>query len=478
LSVRNLALSFCEGNSALNAFNFNFVKKIAIGFLLLKNVPSQPTGNRLAAMGLVLTLLMTPPRLGQPAPAGDSTKTYTLPQLEAAMLEKNLSLLSGKYDVLQSQSDIVTAGLRPNPSLNLNADIFPLPPRTTDQRQYGASLQVPFELGGKRDARIISAKNLSKGAKLQLASSIRQLLQTLRLAYYDVQAAQEGLKNAEADLASYHKLSQLNENRFKAGQISASEFSRVVLAESQAELQRDEAKLTLLKANQALTLALGKQEDIALKDTLTIDAKLVEPIEQLQAVAFARRAELLAAKAAKDAAVANLNLQEANAVIDVDLSLDYSNQPGAVQIFGFSAQVPLPIFSRNQGELEKAKYKITQADLQISAAELTVATDVRSAYAEYRTRKNAIEKFHQPMGGQPMGGASPVMGILARAAAIKQSAEAAYQKGGVSLLEVLDAVQTYRDIYKSYIDAIVGYNKSLANLNAATGIDYQFTDDN
>lgn len=392
----------------------------------------------------------------------DSIHASTLKDLEEEAIVYNLSLLSQRLEYAQSRSDVVTAELRPNPALNLNGDMFPLPGErfSPDDKQYAMSLQVPFELGGKRGYRIEMAEQISKTAQLQVANGIRQVLFGLRLSYFDVLAAEEALKIADINLDSFRRVASLNESRYQAKQISASELSRTVIAQSQAELQREEALLNLRKAREAFIVVLGRRRKVVMKDSLTILPRAFEPLENLEQIALQRRPDLLAARSLNQSSEANVRLQDANAVIDLGLSLDYSKQQG-VNLYGLSAQVPIPFFNRNQGEREKARFKLEQAQRQIELAELSIIADVRTAQAEYETREKALEKFHT--NGKD--------GILARAAGMKETAEFAYKNGSISLLELLDAVRTYTDIYKSYIDAVALYNKSIATLDAATALD-------
>ncbi len=406
----------------------------------------------------------------------------SLPDLEKIALAKNLGLLVGRLDVAQAQSDVVTAGLRPNPVATLNADILPIPGEGFDPngKQYGLSVALPFEMGGKREYRLENAQNLVIAQRYQVLNTARQTLLAVRLAYYDVLGAQEQLAIADANLESYRKLVSLNETRFKANQISQTEFSRSELAYEQADLQRREAALTYTKAQRALRFAVGYSDaEPSASQDLTFIEKLAPLVRDslaavslmpLQIRALERRYDVLAARTLRTAAESNQRLQDANAIPDISIAPEYTMQQG-VKMYGVTGAVPLPFNNRNDGERQKATFRLQQAEQQIALAELTVRNEVQIAFAEFQTRLGSLQRFH--IGSRSGNGAATTgqIGILTRANDIKTASELAYKAGSISLLEFLDAVRVYNDIYKSYVDAVVQFNKSAMTLDAALGAD-------
>ncbi|MBI3789694.1 MAG: TolC family protein, partial [Gemmatimonadetes bacterium] len=166
------------------------------------------------------------------------------------------------------------------------------------------------------------------------------------------------------------------------------------------------------------------------------------------------------ARAQRTAADANVRLQDANGQISPTVSADYVTSQGTTS-YGLSGNIPLPFWSRNQGEREKARARLEQATRAQAATELAALTDVRAAWADWDTRRAAVERF-------AAGGSE---GILARAQAVLDATEFAYRSGSISLLEYLDAVRTFADITRSYVDAVTAYNKAVAAVDAATGAD-------
>lgn len=394
----------------------------------------------------------------------------TLQTLETQALRNHLGLHISRLEVTARQKDVVTAGLSPNPLATLIGDVF-----NPDQQgqQFGGTLAVPLELGDKRRFRIELAEQLVATQRYLLADRVRTILLNVRLAYFDVVHGLVALALADSIVASYQTLVNINEIRLQQVQIAPTELVRASLALDQAILQRDEAVLAYQKALIALQTSVATSSSFDI-DSLLSPADTLAPLrydstgltlERLQAIALARRPDVRAARNLKPQSEANQRLQEANAVPTVSIQGDYVVQQG-FPMYGITALIPLPIFDRNQGEREKAAIQREQSERTRELAELVALNEVKAAFAEYQTRRAALNRF---LIGAGSGRNST--SVLLRAASIKHAAERSYKAGSISLLELLDAVRVFYELYRSYMQAILLYNKSIATLDAALALD-------
>ncbi len=394
--------------------------------------------------------------------AGD-TMPLTLAEVETLALDSNPDLRGYRLEVGAAQADARTAALRPNPSLGLLADILQLnhPGVHPDSGNWGATISLPLELGGKRGRRIELAEDVVSVTQLTVADSARRVLESARLAWYDLIAARARLDIAGDVLANWQELTRLDASRFKAQQIAGVELSRAQVAEGAAQVGYDEAALAVRQAQEALARLVGRRERVTVSAALepldSLPASL--PVDSLEAMALRDRPDVLAARAALAAAVANTRLQQANASITPLVSGDFENSQGT-PLIGVSASVPLPFYNRNQGERAKATVRVEQATRQLEAVELAVRTQVRTAQLELVTRLAVLARFGEGSDG-----------IIARARAIRETAAYAYQRGGTSLLELLDAERTWSEVTRAWVDAVTQYNRGRAVLDAAAGAD-------
>ncbi len=90
----------------------------------------------------------------------------------------------------------------------------------------------------------------------------------------------------------------------------------------------------------------------------------------------------------------------------------------------------MPIFDRNQGEIARAAFAITQAQEQERFANGQVLTDVRDAFENLRTNDQVVGLYRS--------------GYLDEAQQSRDISEYAYRHGAASLLDFLDAERSYR----------------------------------
>ena len=98
------------------------------------------------------------------------------------------------------------------------------------------------------------------------------------------------------------------------------------------------------------------------------------------------------------ASESQVGLAKANGKVDLDVTFNYTrlnqNNLGA-----FYFNIPLPVFNKNQGEIARTQYVVTQSQFQQKAAEQQVLTDVRNAYENLRTGEQVVQLYdnqHRP----------------------------------------------------------------------------------
>lgn len=412
----------------------------------------------LATACLVTAVPLVPAGAQQAPPA-----PLDLAAVERIAADSNPGLQAWRLEVLKARGDLRTAGLRPNPVLAVAVDPLALPSGSggvdPSQGNYGATFQVPIERGGKRDRRLEVAGALLAGSESAVADSLRQVLRSARQGFVELQAAAARSALADSTLGIYARVAELNRQRRAQQQIAGAELARSELARDQAALDRDAARLAATQAALRLAQLLGRREPVAGVVPLSDRPRALPSLDSLLAVARTRRPDLAAARATAMAAAANVRLQDALAKPDITIGPDAGHQTG-VAFLGVSASIPLATRNHNEGERDRARAGLEQASRGVTAVELAVEADVRTAWEAARTRRAALDRF-----------TADDQGILARAAAIRASAEFAYRNGSSSLLELLDAVRTSAELTRAYVDAVALHGQALADLDAATAVD-------
>ena len=115
-------------------------------------------------------------------------------------------------------------------------------------------------------------------------------------------------------------------------------------------------------------------------------------LEDLQAKALRERPDFQAALLGVTAAQSQILLAKANAKVDVNGTYDFTHTAGqnSASIF---VSFDLPIFNRNQGEIARTRYALTQAQETQQSASDTVMSDVANAYEAVRSNDEIVQLY-------------------------------------------------------------------------------------
>ena len=128
------------------------------------------------------------------------------------------------------------------------------------------------------------------------------------------------------------------------------------------------------------------------------------------------------------AAESQYALAKANGKQDLNVGGNYSHN-GGFNAATFSMSIPLPIFDRNQGEIARTNYAISQARYGLRGTSGQVITDVRDAYESLQTSDRVVNLYRS--------------GNLDISQKNRDISEYAYQRGATSLLDFLDAERSF-----------------------------------
>ena len=193
--------------------------------------------------------------------------------------------------------------------------------------------------------------------------------------------------------------------------------------------------------------------DFALVGELT-DRVVTLSAQELYRRALDNRPDLRAAEAARQKARADVSLARANAWWDVTPQLEYQ-RIGPDNTMGFGFSLPLKIFDRNQGEIARTRAETQRTDAAREAMAVQVLAEVDTALATLRSDRQKLDMLRDV--------------YLPKVRQARDTVEYAYRRGGVNLLDFLDAQRTYRDTTSEYVRSLGSYWTSYYQLEAAVG---------
>ncbi|MGA2300644.1 MAG: TolC family protein [Candidatus Acidiferrum sp.] len=378
-------------------------------------------------------------------------------------LQHNHALQALRSTIQQSLAEEITANLRPNPTLGLDAQFLPIfqPNQFSSdyidqQAQFDAGVGYLFERGKKRQHRLKAAQDQTTVVRSQVSDSERQLVFNVGQQFIDALLAESTLEFAQQDLDSFQKTVDISKERFRVGDLSEGDFLKIKLQLLQFQSDVSAAKLAKLQSLAALRQLLGFEsvpDDYDVQGTLDYQPVHAN-LNELKSLAAINRPDLRAAQQAVAAAESQLALQQANGKMDVTGTFNYTHTAG-VNTGAFYYNMPLPIFNRNQGEIARARYAITQAQQQASETTQQVSTDVVQAYENLHTNDEIIQLYQG--------------GYVEQAKQSRDISEYAYRKGAASLLDYLDSERTYRANQLAYRQALANYMLGLEQMRQAVG---------
>jgi cobalt-zinc-cadmium efflux system outer membrane protein len=387
----------------------------------------------------------------------------TLDEAIQMALEHNHNLKAARTTIQQSEAMEITANLRPNPVLTADAQFLPIfqPDKfsadyinTTAQFDLGVSYL--FERGRKRQHRLQAARDVTAQTRLLVADNERSLAFLTASQFVSVQLTESTLDLAEQDLKSFQNTVDISDARYKAGDISEGDFLKIHLQLLQFQQDMAQARLARAQALVGLRQLLGYESVPADFDVAgAFDYQPVKlKLEDLQARAVAERPDLRAARQGVTAANSQYRLARANGKVDVTGTFNYDHV-SASNTGSFFGSFQVPIFNRNQGEIARTRFAITQADELRLAASDQVLTDVSDAYEGVRDNDQIVVLYRS--------------GYLDEARLSLEISEYAYKRGAASLLDFLDAERSYRSTQLAYRQSLASYLLAVEQLREAVG---------
>jgi cobalt-zinc-cadmium efflux system outer membrane protein len=382
----------------------------------------------------------------------------------------NPTLQAGQIGIEESKAAEITAFLRPNPQWSLTLDQVG---NTEAGNAFSASnlytaFNFLYERQDKRELRRDSAQGATAIATSAQADLERNLVFTLRSAFVQVLQAKTFRTLARDNLASYDQLLGVSRDRLQAGDIAQIDLDRLELQRVtfESDVQTSEvnlrtAKLQLLRLLNDQTTAV-EVFDVSGPFDFVAPA---QPLDDFRRMALDARPDLRAAMQAIDKARTDYRLASANGSTDPTIGVDagfpsvsqayLSYQPPLHQYVGFTVGVPLRIFDHNQGEKLRTRLDITRSERLADAARLQVFGDVDTSYTAVMSTVALLQPYKDR--------------YLAQATRVRDTVTFSYQRGGMSLVDFLQAQQEYRAVQVSYVNLVASFLNAVNQLNLAVG---------
>jgi cobalt-zinc-cadmium efflux system outer membrane protein len=328
--------------------------------------------------------------------------------------------------------------------------------------QYQPNFSYLHERERKRELRLQSAKEGTQIAGSQHEDLERNLIFDLRSVFIQTLQAKAVLELARADLEYYDKIIEISRERFKVGAIGQIDLDRIELLRVQYESEIQAAIVNLRTSKIQLLQLLDDRTPVDKFDVggLFEFSDQLQPLETLRQIALDNRPDLRAALESAQQAVTNHKLANANGSTDPTFGAWYTynpsfNNPYDNQTLGLNVSIPLRIFDRNQGEKKRTLLDIDRNNHLTEAAREQVFSDVDTAYEEVKSDVVLLKPYRDKYKDQ--------------ATRVRDTVTYAYQRGGASLMDFLNAQSDYRVVQLAYLQLVGAYMTAAGQLNLAMG---------
>jgi cobalt-zinc-cadmium efflux system outer membrane protein len=374
-------------------------------------------------------------------------------------LAKNPNLLSAQQNLLSVKAQELQAGVRANPYFGFTGSNVTLPAEGASN-PYAYSLQVSrlFERGEKRRWRLDVARSTTAQTDAQYHLQEQQTILAVRTAFTNFVLAKAAKKLADDNLADFKHELDIGHERYKVGDIAKLDFERLDLQLAQFESDDSNAVTNAQQASIQLQTLIGYDKPRPDFDVLgnIVPPPVSDTMESLEQKALAARPDYHAAHLGVAVADANVKLAYANGTADPTLEGEY-DRSGTYNSAGFSLNIPIRIFDRNQGNKETSKYVAQASRFTELATRNQVVSDVDQAWSAYSNAKVLSDRYN----GHYLDEAKDVLDI----------ARFSYEHGGLALIDYLDALRESRSVTSDALNAYAQTWMAIHQLSFASATD-------
>lgn len=414
-------------------------------------------------LGLAVLFLQPISAVAQSAPVSSTPPSTIVSDMDergvtlslAAAIERafqyNPGLRAVQRDIDIAQGQRIQAGKMPNPEVSYLRE-----GQQKEQRTTTVQINQEIELGGKRAARIASAERERDIALADVASYRAGLRADVVTAFFDVLAAQERLRLAQASQELSQRATGAAARRVLAGKVSPIEETRARVAEASTKIELSQSANELALAKQRLSATWGSK--VARFDQVEapsipvgVHPTTAELMEHLPGAPQLTRARL---EVERQRALSDI--ERARRIPNLTLSVGSKRDEqigGRQTVVGLA--MPLPLFDRNQGNLLSALRRTDKAQDEVVAVENKLSVELAQASLRLDSARGELAILQ----GEILPGAQNAY----------EAATKGFELGKFSFLDVLDAQRTLFQSKAQYIRALAESHRAAADIERIVG---------
>jgi cobalt-zinc-cadmium efflux system outer membrane protein len=421
---------------------------------------------RLAPAELPLYGALEMPTQGEEGPPDGLTLDAAIDRL----VRENFDLRTRYREIPKAQADILSAGLRGNPLIFASADNVPYgsySPQRPGENGYGIAIIQPVDVNHKRRVRILAAQRAKRVIEAQYQNALRLEIDNLYTAFVDVLATRETVRYLDASLSGLNEILQVADKQWRSKQISLIDVNRLTIQRDSAQIALEEANAALVKARTTLATLINipsaAAEQLAVRGSIVTLINTLPPTDELVGLALANRPDLMSYRLGVQRARADASVARAEAFPDIFVLYTpfgyQNNTPTGGQdatSWGLGVFASVPLFNRNQGNIQWAAINVSQTSLETAGIERQIQTEVLQAVKNYSTALGTVAKLEHD--------------VVPRARDVRNMTLNLFRSGEEGAVGYLNAQREYSEVIRQYRDALIRLRRAALNLNTVVAL--------
>lgn len=350
-----------------------------------------------------------------------------------------------------AESEVTAAGSWPNPTLDYGRERMRTSPRATDETW---KIAQTFDLSGRRGLRQDAAERRLDAADAHNTARRGELTAEIRRQFHEVLLTQQLVQATEAWVRRFILIESRIEKQARSGEASGYDRRRLTRERQTAEARRAAEQAKLLRQRERLAALIGRPvaelNGSLLPPALpALDVALAKLEKRPELQILARRAEAaeLENRAAARGWVPDVTLGIGTKKSDNGITTDH----GAI----VSLSIPLPVFDRQQAGAQRAAAEAMTARAELGLAKYRAEGDLRGLYRQVEHLTTTAADYRAL--------------AVASVPDLLRIAEAAYQGGESTLLELLDAYRGALETETTALDLEWKAREARIELDQLTG---------
>jgi len=403
-------------------------------------------GILVAGVLFLTSALGIPSARAQAQPSESNQPTLTLADLEQMALQSNPTLALAAANIREAEGRRLQSGLYPNPTVGYIGEEM----RGGSLRggQQGFFVRQDIVLGGKLGLNRRIFDHEKSQAETEAEEQRLRVLTNVRLSYIEALAAQQTLDLRRSLARLTQEATQISYRLANVGQADAPDVLEAEVEAEQAALAITAAEQDQRRVWRQMAAAIGRPDlplarldgDLENVPAINPDELVEKIVSESPAVRIAElgvsRAETVVARARREP-IPDLQLRGG-----LQQNRELSESTGRpVGLQGFAeVGVQIPLFNRNQGEVEAARAELARAQADVLRVKLVLRERAAEFVQGYETSRDAAARYKNQ--------------ILPRATRAHQMYLTRYQQMGAAYPQVLIAQRNLMQLQVAYIAAL------------------------